>query len=67
MKRLQEMIQRYRAERARQARISRELETLTDPHLLTLADFVSRYERKNPGVHVNSRGIQHLRSKLEAR
>lgn len=60
------MVKRHQAERARQARINRQLEGLTDPHLLRLADFVGRYEQKH-GVHINRRGIQYLRDKLEAR
>lgn len=66
MLRLREMVKKHRAERVRQARINRQLETLTDPHLLTISAAVSAYERKH-GVTVNRRGIQYLRDKLEAR
>lgn len=61
------MIKNHQAEKARQRRISAQLDTLTDPHLLTIAGAVSSYERKNPGVRINSRGVQYLRDKLEAR
>lgn len=64
---IQDWLLRLQNERLRRKVLNRQLEQLTDPHFLQVAETVQTFEAANPQTTVTARGIERLRALLEGR